>query len=74
MRTGQEWKEFEFDFSRSPCNEGLFSVKVTQNEAPDSIGTEIKFPAKFKGDFNVGLDQKASSNASEEMCVTYDIN
>ena len=68
MRSGYDSREFEFDFNQSPKNEGMFSVKVTQEEAPEIIGAEIKFPATFEGDIQLSIPSGSTSlMANEEL-------
>ena len=55
MNFGYVIRKYEFDFGGSECNTGKFTLAVTQDEAPDTIGTEIKFEAEFESKVSVGI-------------------
>ena len=48
MTFGYVIRKLEFDFCGTESNEGKFTLTVTQDRAPDTIGTEIKFEAEFE--------------------------
>ena len=53
MRCGHVSRTFEFDFSGILSNHGNFSVAVTQEGVPDTMGTQIKFEARFESENNL---------------------
>ena len=55
MNFGYVIRKYEFDFGGSESNAGKFTVAVTQDEAPDTIGTEIKFEAEFESKVPISI-------------------
>ena len=57
MKFGSVIRLFEFDFSRSPSNEAIFSLTVAQRDEPESLTneTELKFEAEFEGNMLLSL-------------------
>ena len=61
MGFGYDSRSFDFDFSKYPDNEVMFSIKVTQKEAPETIGAEIKFPVEFEADIPLTMPQPTAA-------------
>ena len=55
MNFGYVIRKYEFDFGGSESNKGKFTLAVTQDEAPDTIGTEIKFEAEFESKVPISI-------------------
>ena len=65
MNFGYVISKYEFDFGGSESNKGKFTLAVTQDEAPDTIGTEIKFEAEFESTVPISLTLDAMDDTGD---------